>query len=189
MIFLRLLAFISLLLGSAQIIAHPHVWIDSQYQLDLDQPNIHSLQASWSFDLFTSTGLIIEYDVDADGALTGQEKVAMIEVLESFDQYGYFVALNLDGQPITPSRIRVTDVGIHDQMLWAKLDIELAQNVDLRTSTLSLAFGDESLYFAMVPVEQGLLNLSGSFAEACTPNQREAEEISIESWSDISCQF
>ncbi|GAB3487449.1 DUF1007 family protein [Marinomonas epiphytica] len=176
-------------LFSAQAFAHPHVWIDSQYQLDLDQPSFHSLQARWTFDLFTSTSLILEYDVDGDGALKGQEKIAVIEVLESFDQFGYFVWLDLDGQPLKPDSISISDVGIYDQMLWAKLDIELAQDVDLRSSTLSLAFGDDSLYFAMIPVEQGLLSLSGRFAEACTPNQREAEEISIESWSQISCQL
>lgn len=76
-------------LFTASALAHPHVWVDSQYRVQVDQSSIETLEATWSLDLFTSTSLIAEYDVDGDGDLAGQEKLDMIEVLKSFQQYGF----------------------------------------------------------------------------------------------------
>jgi hypothetical protein len=66
--------------------------------------------------------------------------------------------------------------------------IHLPEKVDLQTSTLSLAFGDDELYFAMEPLEEGLVRLTGAMAEVCTPAEREAEETSIAFWVDLTCQ-
>ncbi|MEO9654043.1 DUF1007 family protein [Marinomonas sp.] len=172
-------------LGSSQ--AHPHVWVDSQYQITVDQPQVEYIQATWSFDLFTSTSLIVEYDVDANAQLSGQEKVELIEVLSSFDQYNYFIKMVVDGYPMAPKSVDILDLGIKDQMLWVSLRIQLPKSVDLVRDTLSLAFGDDELYFAMVPLEEGLLRLSGAYAETCTLISREAEEMAVESWVDLQC--
>lgn len=168
--------------------AHPHVWVDSQYRVNVERAEIDSLEATWSLDLFTSTSLIAEYDVDADGALTGQEKLDMIDTLKSFDKYGYFIKMKQDGADLVPNNVRILDVRIRDQMLWIRLSIVLPKPVDLATSTLSLAFGDDELYFAMEPLEEGLVRLSGALSEACTPVEREATETSVAFWVDLSCR-
>ncbi|MEP2617733.1 MAG: DUF1007 family protein [Marinomonas sp.] len=175
----------ALFVGNA--FAHPHVWVDSQYRVKVDQPNLEVLEGTWSLDLFTSTSLIAEYDVNADGELTGQEKVEMIDVLSSFDTYGYFIKMKLDGEDFVPSDVHVIDVRIRDQMLWIRLGIALPVPVNLETSTLSLAYGDDELYFAMEPLEEGLVRLSGLISEICTPIKRDAEEMSIAFWVDLSC--
>lgn len=174
-------------LFAGNAVAHPHVWVDSQYRVTVDQPNIEILEGTWSLDLFTSTSLIAEYDVNADGELTGQEKLDMIDVMQSFDTYGYFIKMKQDGQDIKPKDVRILDVRIRDQMLWIRFGILLPAPVDLSTSVLSLAYGDDELYFAMEPLEEGLVRLSGMSAEMCTPIQRDAEEMSIAFWVDLSC--
>ncbi|WP_111637251.1 DUF1007 family protein [Marinomonas shanghaiensis] len=176
----------ALFAGSAM--AHPHVWVDSEYRVKVDQTNLETLEATWSLDLFTSTSLIAEYDVDGDGDLTGQEKLDMIEVLKSFQQYGFFIKMKQDGADIVPSDVQVLDVRVRDQMLWIRLGIALPAPVNLATSTLSLAFGDDELYFAMEPLEEGLVRLSGALSETCTPVEREAKETSVAVWVDLTCQ-
>lgn len=175
-------------LFAGKAMAHPHVWVDSQYRVTIDQPNIEALEGTWSLDLFTSTSLIAEYDVNSDGEFTGQEKVAMIEVLKSFESYGYFIKMKRDGVDMVPSDVRIIDVRIRDQMLWVRLGIALPESVDLESSTLSVAFGDDELYFAMEPFEEGLVRLSGFLSEICTPIEREAEEASVAFWVDLSCK-
>lgn len=175
------------ILFAGNAVAHPHVWVDSQYQVTIDQPNIELLEGTWSLDLFTSTSLIAEYDVNADGELTGQEKLDVIEVMQSFDTYGYFIKMKLDGHDIKPQTVRILDVGIRDQMLWMHFNIALPEPVDLSTSVLSLAYGDDEFYFAMEPLEEGLVRLSGMSAEICTPMKRNAEEIAVAFWVDLSC--
>lgn len=168
--------------------AHPHVWVDSQYRVTVNQSKIDELEGTWSLDLFTSISLIAEYDVDSDGELTGQEKVEMIEVLKSFENYGYFIKMKQDGTDIVPTDVRILDVRIRDQMLWVRFAIALPEPVNLEVSTLSLAFGDDELYFAMEPLEEGLVRLTGALSEACTPIKREGEEMSVVSWVDLTCK-
>ncbi|MCB5162137.1 DUF1007 family protein [Marinomonas algarum] len=168
--------------------AHPHVWVDSQYRVVVNQATLQRLEATWSLDLFTSASLIAEFDVDGDGEFIGQEKIDMIEVMKSFDQYGYFIKLQQDNMAVLPSKVSVLDVRIRDQMLWIRLGIELPTGVNLATSTLSLAFGDDELYFAMEPLEEGLVRLSGVLSETCTPIEREATETSVAMWVDLSCR-
>lgn len=177
------------LLCAGTVSAHPHVWVDAQYQLTVDQLTISHVKASWELDLFTSTSLIMEYDVDGDGIFEGQERDVMLDTLRSFDKYGYFIKMAVDGNSTTPTKVDILDIGIRDQMLWMTLDIELPEPVNLETSTLSLAFGDDELYFAMVPVEEGLVKFSGALSESCTPVEREAEEVSVEIWMDVSCNL
>ncbi|WP_254682302.1 DUF1007 family protein [Marinomonas sp. FW-1] len=176
----------ALFAGSAM--AHPHVWVDSQYRVTVDQAKIDKLEATWELDLFTSTSLIAEYDVDGDGELTGQEKLDMIDVLKSFENYGFFIKMKQDGADLLPEQVHVADVRIRDQMLWIRLAIDLPSPVNLETSTLSLAFGDDELYFAMEPLEEGLVRLSGALSEVCTPVEREATETSVAVWVDLTCQ-
>jgi ABC-type uncharacterized transport system substrate-binding protein len=87
-----------------------------------------------------------------------------------------------------PKGVRNIDVRIRDQMLWIRLGIELPAPVNLETSTLSLAFGDDELYFAMEPLEEGLVSLSGALSEICTPIEREATETSVAVWVDVTCK-
>ncbi|MBR7889401.1 DUF1007 family protein [Marinomonas sp. A79] len=172
--------------GSAM--AHPHVWVDSQYRVTVNQADVTHLEATWGLDLFTSTSLIAEYDVNGDGEFTGQEKLDMVEILQSFDQYGFFMKMKQDGADLTPSEVRILDVRIRDQMLWIRLGVELPAAVNLETSTLSMAFGDDELYFAMEPLEEGLVRLSGALSETCTPMEREATETSVVFWVDLTCR-
>ncbi|WP_262368573.1 DUF1007 family protein [Marinomonas sp. IMCC 4694] len=175
-------------LFAESVMAHPHVWVDSQYRVTVNQANVAHLEATWELDLFTSTSLVAEYDLNGDGEFTGQEKLDMIEVLQSFDQYGYFIKLKLDGADLVPKGVHVDDVRIRDQMLWVRLGIELPAAVNLETSTLSMAFGDDELYFAMEPLEEGLVWLTGALSETCTPMEREATETSVAVWVDLTCR-
>ncbi|BFM49993.1 DUF1007 family protein [Marinomonas sp. THO17] len=169
-------------------LAHPHVWVDTQYRVKVDSTQIDRLEATWSLDLFTSTSLIAEYDIDANGELEGQEKLDMLEVLKSFENYGFFIKMKRDGVDFVQKKVQVMDVRIRDQMLWMRMVIDLPEKVDLQTSTLSLAFGDDELYFAMEPMEEGLVRLTGTMAEICTPVERDAEIISVAYWVDVTCQ-
>jgi ABC-type uncharacterized transport system substrate-binding protein len=175
-------------LFAGSVMAHPHVWVDSQYRVKVDQANVESLEATWSLDLFTSTSLIAEYDIDGDGEFKGQEKLDMIEVLKSFENYGFFIKMKQDGSELIPKKVHILDVRIRDQMLWIRLGIDLPTPVNLETSTLSLAFGDDELYFAMEPLEEGLVRLSGTLSEICTPVEREATETSVAVWVDLTCK-
>jgi len=167
--------------------AHPHVFIEAQYRVDLNHPTVNTFEASWKFDLFTSFSLILEFDANADGKFQGAEKTIVAEKLDSFKPFDYFLKVVVDGQTVRPAEITVVDVQIAQEQVLVTFGVRLLETVSLRDQPLSLSFGDDEFYFALMPPDSGLLNLQGTLAETCTPIEREAEEMAIDSWVDLSC--
>lgn len=184
----RVVLFLVAVVGANHAMAHPHIWVDSQFQITVDTPTIKTLNATWSMDVFTSVSLLENYDTNGDGKLTGDERKELLDGLKNLKKNDYFVHLKVNKKDVAPKDVEITDFGFKDKMLWANLTVVLATPVDLNTSTLSLAFGDSEYYFAMVPLEEGLLRLSGKLAESCTLISRDAKDRGIESWVDLTCQ-
>jgi len=176
------------ILSTNQAMAHPHIWVDSQFQITVDTPTIKTVDATWSMDVLTSVSLLENYDTNGGGKLTGDERTELLKGLNNLKKNDYFVHLKVNKKDVKPKDVEITDFGFKDKMLWANLTVSLAAPVDLSKSTLSLAFGDSEYYFAMVPLEEGLLRLSGKLAESCTPISRDGKERGIESWVDLTCQ-
>ncbi|REG83749.1 DUF1007 family protein [Marinomonas pollencensis] len=176
------------LLGANSALAHPHIWVDVQYQAVVDMPAIETLNATWSWDVFTSLSLLEAYDENADGKFTGNERAQLLEGLQNLKKDDYFVQLKVADETLKPASVTISDLGMKDKMLWMTLKVTLPAPVNLETTKLTMAFGDPEYYFAMVPLEVGLLELSGSLAESCTPMEQDAKELGIETWVALSCQ-
>lgn len=174
-------------LGTGQALAHPHIWIDSYYQLSVTAPQVTTLDAYWRFDVFSSLDMLMEFDKNADGQLLGEEKVDAAKAMNNLAQYGYFLKIQVDGRELTPAKVEVVDVGVVDQAMTVRLGITLNEAVNLQQNTLRLGFGDPENYFAMVIPEAGLIKLTGMLAETCTPMEADAEEIYMEGWVDVRC--
>ncbi|MCZ2721904.1 DUF1007 family protein [Marinomonas sp. 15G1-11] len=176
------------LLSLASLVnAHPHVFIEGQYRVELDQTTIDRFEASWKFDLFTSSSLILEHDTNFDSQFQGKEKQIVAEKLKSFEAFDFFMKVLVDGNVVRPSSVIVSDITIQDQQILLIFSVVMPDPINLHKQTLSLSFGDDEFYFALMPPESGLLLLRGMLAETCTPNSREAEEMAIDSWADLSC--
>ncbi len=167
--------------------AHPHVFIEAQYHIDLNTPEVNMLEASWKFDLFTSYSLILDYDTNSDSQFQGEEKKVIAEKLKGFEAANYFLKVVADGNSVRPSDVTVVDIHIEQSQVVVRFGVRLPEVVSLQEGSLTLSFGDDEFYFALMPPESGLLSLQGLLAETCTPEVREAEEISIDSWVDLSC--
>ncbi|MBJ7553764.1 DUF1007 family protein [Marinomonas spartinae] len=176
------------LLGASQALAHPHIWVDSQYQITVDTPTIQTFNATWSMDAFTSVSLLENYDTNGDGQLTGEERQELLKGLQNLKKNDYFVHLKVNKKDVKPKEVKITDFGFKNKLLWVNLKVTLKTPVNLNQSTLSIAFGDPEYYFAMVPLEEGLLRLSGKLAESCTPISHDGKERGIETWVDLTCE-
>ena len=167
--------------------AHPHIWIDSYYQINLAQPVVKTLNAHWTFDLFSSMDMLIAFDTNADGKLEGQEKAEAAQAMTNLAQYGYFLKIEVDDEPIKPDLVTITDLDVKDQQLTVDLGISLPDAVDLRDHPLRLGFGDSENYFALVIPDDGLIQLTGILAETCTPTPAKADAFYMEGWVDVTC--
>ncbi|TBR43900.1 DUF1007 family protein [Marinomonas agarivorans] len=177
-----------LIIFSWSVNAHPHIFIDSYYKASVSQGKLEQLEAFWLVDDFTSSSVMMGYDLDLDGQILGQEKEDLIKAFDAFNEQAYFLKIEKNGQPILPANVTITDLQVRNQQLWLSLSILLPEVVNLRAASLSLAFGDDTMYTALLPDQQiGLVQLTGQDAENCTPEQRESEVITIDSWIDLSC--
>ena len=174
-------------LGAGQVQAHPHIWIDSYYQVNLTTPAIQTVDAYWKFDVFSSLDMLMEFDKNADGQLLGAEKADAAKAMTNLAQYQYFLRLQVDGREIQPADVQIVDVGVVDQAMTVRLGIVLPETVDLQQSTFRMGFGDRENYFALVTPDEGLIKLTGMMAETCTPAEKEADEFYMEGWVDLHC--
>ncbi|SBS29584.1 hypothetical protein MAQ5080_01431 [Marinomonas aquimarina] len=174
-------------LGAGQALAHPHIWIDSYYQVNLTTPAVQTVDAYWKFDVFSSIDMLMAFDQDADGQLNGLEKADAAQAMTNLAQYDYFLKIQVDGRALQPTHVEIVDIGIQDQALTVQLGVVLPETVDLKTSTMTLGFGDPENYFALVIPEAGLIKLTGLMAETCTPMEQDADEFYMEGWVDLRC--
>lgn len=167
--------------------AHPHIFIDSYYKVVVNNNQVNHLEAMWLVDDFTSSSIILGYDINMDGQILGQEKQDLITAFGAFKEQAYFLKIEQDRQPLAPHAVRIADLQVRNDQLWLRLDIILPELIDLSSSTLSLAFGDDTMYTALTPEQNGLVQLAGTDAENCTPMPRLSEAITIDSWADLRC--
>lgn len=174
--------------NAAPALSHPHIWIESHYQVDMSSTTIQKVDAKWQFDVFSSVDMLIEFDQNADGVIDDSEKPHALELMTNLAQFDYFVRVQVDGKDLKPQTIQPVDVGIKDEALTVTLAVTLPAPVDLNQSTLRLGFGDPENYFAMVIPDAGLMALQGAKAESCTPAEVDAKEFYMEGWVDLHCQ-
>lgn len=77
---------ISLLFFAFTLFAHPHVFVDVYPKIGSD-----SVQLRWVFDEMSSNMLIMDYDVDHDGAFSPSESEALrSDIFSHLKEYGYY---------------------------------------------------------------------------------------------------
>lgn len=184
----KVFLFCLLIMGyGASVYAHPHIFVDAYYKVDIRDNGIDHLEAFWLVDELTSTAIVMGFDADFDGDITGVEKEELIAAFDAFKEQGYFLKIEQDGRPILPHFVNIAELEVRNEQIWMRLEIFLPNVIDLKQSTLSLAFGDDTMYTALLPDSAGLVQLSGIYAESCTPVSRTSEVVTIDSWGDLHC--
>lgn len=88
----RLILSVAFALAAAAAAAHPHMWIDGVFALELDDDGVAAVRVTWLFDEFNSADLIFSYDDDLDGEISGTENARIRrEAFEHLVDIDYFV--------------------------------------------------------------------------------------------------
>lgn len=77
---MRVLALLSLMLVPASALAHPHVWIDTSYEVILNDRNeVTALRIGWTYDALYALLIFgdLSLDPDGDGVLTSEEEASL----------------------------------------------------------------------------------------------------------------
>ncbi len=126
--------------------AHPHVFIESEMDIELEAGGISGIWHHWTFDEYFSAWILEEYDQDNDGLFSPEEtKKLYEEAFKNLKQYGFWTRILRGGSEIPVSRIENFTVEINDNMatysFFVPLDMTVASESDI-----FIAVYDESFY-------------------------------------------
>jgi ABC-type uncharacterized transport system substrate-binding protein len=144
---LLLLAFVSLLGGSAQ--AHPHVWVTVESTLIYENGVFTGFRHKWTFDEFYSSMAVEGLDSNKDGKYSREELAELAKVnVTSLKDFSYFTWPQLAGQPVKLGEPRDYWLEHKDGILSLHFVLPFATPVLPEAKGLTFAVYDPSFFIA-----------------------------------------
>lgn len=75
----KIIFFIFCMLCPFFLTAHPHIWIDTEFEVVFDKTDLKGMYITWTFDKFFSSDIISGYDIDHDGEFNESETTAVFQ--------------------------------------------------------------------------------------------------------------
>ncbi len=174
-----LVLFGSISLISIQAFAHPHMFVDVQPSLISVKSNKITLSIKWFFDEFTSGGMLIDYDQNANGNLDKKElKVILRDFGDNLKKYNYFLKIMLNGKKqtfkleklkIKTKKIISTQQSIGDiisknntksktvQIIYYEFNVIVKSKLK-KENQLEFSFYDPTNYSVLYPKDKTIIN-------------------------------
>ncbi|MFO7810396.1 MAG: DUF1007 family protein [Candidatus Delongbacteria bacterium] len=143
------LILIFLFVSAGALLAHPHLFIESELEPLIEEGKLKGIRIYWKFDKYWSEEVIIECDTDRNGILDRQEiRLVFNDFFNDLKYSNYFTELIVNGR-----RQRVTGVEIFNAEIVEDniviYDFVIPVNADLNPGLkLSVLFDDETVYTA-----------------------------------------
>ena len=128
--------------------AHPHMWIRGNMEPVLGRRGLTAVHVIWDIDELTSSGIILDYDLDKNGVLSRSEVSALrAGAFEHLSQYEYYLMVEVGNLLATPGRANDFDARIEDGRLIYDFTIPL--DITIRWEDLPdvLIFFFDKTYF------------------------------------------
>ena len=99
---LRLIPLIGFALPSL-LFAHPHVFIDTYFTIEMTPRHLHSASVTWIMDEMTSMSLLMDFDSDHNEKFDPAETEALkADAFDHLQDQGYYLRLELDKKVLAP---------------------------------------------------------------------------------------
>lgn len=148
--------------------AHPHVWLDTTFELLVESERVHAARVYWTFDEFFSALMLEDFDKDGDGTLDdGAAALLFEQVLEPLREYSYFTHLHVDGAKVVVEGVEDFDATAEDQRVTFGFTVPLPRAIDPRETLFSIALYDESYYVELYIDEQTPGRVDAAWMQSC----------------------
>lgn len=176
--FAPLLCAAVLLLPAAPAAAHPHVWVDVQTTLVVDeQGRLAAIEEHWTFDEFYTVFATEDFDTNGDGTFGEPELKALTEVnLDSLAEWDFFSEAATAAGPVplgAPINARST---YEDGRLALHFTLPVADPV---ATPVTVKIYDPTYYVSFDFLEKNHAKMAGAGAERCDIEiaKPDAEEV------------
>lgn len=156
--------------------AHPHVWVDVETTLHLDDAgHLTAVESRWTFDEFYTAFAVQGLDTDGSGAYEPAELQELAEVnMTALADWSYFTAVNPGIAEPTEVDRRVEGVafagpqGAANRMLDDRLQLTFTLPLaEPLAPPFTVATFDPTFYVAMPLAETNAVTLEGALSEGC----------------------
>lgn len=167
------------LTASAPVSAHPHIWIDAEAVLIIENGALVGVETRWTLDPFVSALLIEDFDADKDGGFDAQEAAALEEAtFVGLSEFGFYTHLRIDGMTSSPETVLDFRPTIRDDIVLYEFRMPLPAPVDPSRQSVDIAFYDDS-YYTDLYYEDTMVSTRGDLPAGCTATLRLDEETPI----------
>jgi ABC-type uncharacterized transport system substrate-binding protein len=145
-IFFAFMGIVALFLLPGKSSSHPHVFIESELEIELGVQDIKGIWHHWTFDEYFSAWIIDEFDLDGDGLFSPEETENLYqEAFKNLETYGFWTRVLEGSREIPVTRIENFTVLINDNKavysFFVPLDIPVVSGTDI-----FIAVYDEDFY-------------------------------------------
>lgn len=138
---------ILMLFISTYLSAHPHTFIDVYPTFFIEDNATTLIKFEWVLDDMSSTMLIMDLDINANGIIdTSENAYIEKEYFSSLDEYEYYTYITVANKKIQfpqPNNFQAT---IHNNKLSYSFEI----TVNAKLQDIAIEFGDSSSFVAMI---------------------------------------
>lgn len=160
-------AFVTLactVLAQGHAAAHPHVWIDAKYRIDMGGGDkVEAIDVEWTFDPAYSSFLAEDLDATGDGVPDDDKLQAMArDNIEALAEFGWFVVMRAGESIVDGAPPQVYAYGFQDGRLTLSFKLPLSRPVDPRTERFNFSGFDPMFYIDIRVQGQGDVTVAGA---------------------------
>jgi ABC-type uncharacterized transport system substrate-binding protein len=157
--------------------AHPHVWIDNRIAFVFAGDAVTGLRLTWRFDEFFSSGLIADFDADADGAFSPDEVAALHDnAFIALADYHYLSRVWVGGEPFDPQEVTDFVARLEEGVVVYSFLIPLPEPADPHAAQVAAAVYDEEYYIEVLLSATDPVSLEGPPGDDCRTEVQDDEE-------------
>ncbi|MFN2343200.1 MAG: DUF1007 family protein [Desulfonatronovibrio sp.] len=122
-----------------QSIGHPHVFIEAEMEVEMDQDGVKGIWHHWTFDEYFSAWIIDEFDINKDGVLSPEETENLYqEAFQNLKKFGFWTKVFNGKDEIAIEVLEEFSVSLHNES--ATYSFFLPLNIKLESDPQDIYF-------------------------------------------------
>jgi len=118
---------------TGQALAHPHVFLETEIEIEFNEQGLKGIWQEWTFDEYQSSWIINQYNIDQEGEISSQELDRLYrETFENLKHYNFFTMVMVGDEKIPATKIENFSVKVKDGLaiysFFVPFDMEINQD-------------------------------------------------------------
>lgn len=158
----------AILLASARVAAHPHVWVVAQSAYRIESERVVAVEVALRFDELLSASLVADFDRDRNGVFSPAETALLErEAFAGLAELDWLSRLRVDGRPARLHPPSGFAAELRSGIVTYRFERRLVEPVDPRAASLALTVADPSWYVDVVLDPENPARLLGEAPNGC----------------------